>query len=230
MRHHFFDDWLIHAPSEWAHNVILEAVLSLIADVGMTLNFSKCVIGVKEEEFVGVKISNEGYQPLEDGIIAVQEFHQPANKNEVHSFFGLANYFAAYVPNFATLSHPLRALLKKNAVFQWGVPEESAFQNLKYAIVQAPVLGFFRSDVETLVIADASPVGLGGILAQIHDGKPRAIRYASHALSEVEQRYSQTEKEAYSLVYICEKFQFFSSGKTLSPADGPQSLDLQIWR
>jgi len=41
-----------------------------------------CVIGVKEVEFVGVKISKEGYQPLEDCIIAVQEFRQPANKNK----------------------------------------------------------------------------------------------------------------------------------------------------
>lgn len=38
---------------------------------------------------------------------------------------------------------------------------------------------------------DASPVGLGVVLIQVQDKEPQAIRYATQALNEVQQRYSQ---------------------------------------
>ena len=51
-------------------------------------------------------------------------------------------------------------------------------------------MSYFNPAQETKVIVDASPVGLRGILAQ--DGK--IISYTSRALSDVESRYSQTER------------------------------------
>ena len=38
------------------------------------------------------------------------------------------------------------------------------------------------------------------VLTQLQDGEWRAISYASRNLTEVERRYSQTEKEALALV------------------------------
>ena len=50
---------------------------------------------------------------------------------------------------------------------------------------------------------DASPTGLGAILSQYTKGQPdatRVVAYAIRCLTEVEQQYSQTEKEALPLV------------------------------
>ena len=44
---------------------------------------------------------------------------------------------------------------------------------------------------QTEIIVDASPVGLSGLLTQ--EGK--VLSYASRALSDVERRYSQIERE-----------------------------------
>ena len=57
-------------------------------------------------------------------------------------------------------------------------------------------MSYFNPAQETEVIVDASPVGLGGLLVQ--DGK--VISYASRALSDVESRYSQTEREMPAIV------------------------------
>ena len=91
--------------------------------------------------------------------------------------------------------------------------QKEAFKKLKGKVADATALGFFTKDAKTTVVADASPVGLGAVLIQ---GKkeevPRAIRYASKALSDVEKRYTQTEKEALALVWACENFQIYLLG------------------
>ena len=55
-------------------------------------------------------------------------------------------------------------------------------------------------------MADASPVGLGAVLTQLRGSEWRVNGYASRRLSDVEWRYSQTEKEALALVWACERF------------------------
>ena len=63
------------------------------------------------------------------------------------------------------------------------------------------------------VIADASPVGHGAILLQEQQGTLRVTSFASRTLSDVEQRYSQTEKEALALVWACERFSMYLIGR-----------------
>ena len=62
------------------------------------------------------------------------------------------------------------------------------------------------------MIADATPVGLGAVLVQEKNGESRAVCYASRSLSQVERRYSQTEKEALALVWACERFDLYLCG------------------
>ena len=66
------------------------------------------------------------------------------------------------------------------------------------------------------IIADASPVGLGAVLTQLQDGLWRVISYASRSLSDVECRYSKTEKKTLGLVWACKRFSLHVFGKNLS--------------
>ena len=61
---------------------------------------------------------------------------------------------------------------------------------------------------------DASPVSLGAILAQREDDstEPRIIAHASRALTPVEMRYSQIEREALAIVWGCERFHLLLYG------------------
>jgi len=72
---------------------------------------------------------------------------------------------------------------------------------------------YLNVNSRTRVVADASPVGLGAVLTQLHESEWRVIRYASRRLSDVELRYSQTEKEALALVWACEHFNMYVFGR-----------------
>ena len=69
-------------------------------------------------------------------------------------------------------------------------------------------MAYFDINKETIVTVDASPVGISAILAQegLGGNDCRVVAYASRALSPVEKRYSQTEKEALSIVWAVEHF------------------------
>ncbi len=64
-------------------------------------------------------------------------------------------------------------------------------------------MSYFDPHQTTQVIVVASPVGLGALLVQ----NDKVICYASCILSDVETRYSQTEKEMFAVVWAVEHFQ-----------------------
>ena len=71
---------------------------------------------------------------------------------------------------------------------------------------------FDRNAEGTRLITGTSPVGLGAVPTQVQEGQERVIAYASRALTEVERRYSQTEREALGLVWGCERFHMYLYG------------------
>ena len=47
------------------------------------------------------------------------------------------------------------------------------------------------------------------VLVQLEGDSWRVIAYASCNMTDVERRYSQTEKEALALVWVCERFNLY---------------------
>jgi len=94
-----------------------------------------------------------------------------------------------------------------------GTEQQGAFDALKDSLANAETLAYFDSNAEeTKLITDASPVGLGAVLTQVRGGCERVVTYASHSLTDVERRYSQTEREALGLVWGCERFHVYLYG------------------
>ena len=103
--------------------------------------------------------------------------------------------------------------LNLNCPFEWGTEQQSAFDALKNSLANAETLAYFDSNAEeTKLITDASPVGLGAVLTQVQGGCERVVAYASRSLTDVERRYSLTEKEALGLVWGCERFHVYLYG------------------
>ena len=115
----------------------------------------------------------------------------------------MSNYCSQFIPDYATITAPLRELTKKNTPFQWSEACQEAYDKLKDVLTSSPVVSYFDVNKESIVLVDASPVGLSAILAQRapHSEETKLIAYASRSLTDVETRYSQTEKEALAIVW-----------------------------
>ena len=156
---------------------------------------------------LGMVLSENGIGLTESKMKAISEAREPQNKSEGHSFLGLVQYCGQFIPNLATKTEPLRQILKKNTEFLWNEPQQKAFLELKEELKHPRTLAYFdQNATKTQIIAYASPVGLGSVLVQEQNGQMRIIAYASKSLTDVERRYSQTEREALSLVWACEHF------------------------
>lgn len=147
-----------------------------------------------------------------DKIDAIRSFRSPTTGEEVRSFLGLVNYVGSFIPNLATISFPLCELTKHNVPFRWTEEEQNAFDFIIDQMTCVGNLAHFDPKLKTRVVADASPVGLGAILLQYFEGKPRVVLYASKSLTDTEKRYAQTEKEALALVWAVERFQIYLLG------------------
>ena len=183
-----------------------------LKEKNLTLNAEKCKFHMTKLVFMGLMLTTKGIGPTEEKVKAIVEAREPQNVSEVRSFLGLANYNARFIPDFATVTEPSRRLTKKGVCFKFGGEQRKAFNELKSRLASAETLGYFNKDARTLIIADASPVGLGAVLVQEQQGRKRVISYASKSLSDVEKRYSQTEKEALAVVWACERFHVYLYG------------------
>ena len=89
-------------------------------------------------------------------------------------------------------------------------------------------MGYFDLSKDTYVTVDASPMGISAILTQCESGSDdhRVIAYASRSLSAAESRYSQTEKEALSIVWAVEHFHIFLYGKDFTLVTDHKPLEI----
>lgn len=89
----------------------------------------------------------------------------------------------------------------------WQKEKQQAFCESKRLLTRAPVLVHYDSKKELLLSCDASPYGVGTVLAHIEsDGRERPVAFASRHLLPAEQNYSQVDREALALVFGVTKF------------------------
>lgn len=209
----YIDDIIIFGTNERDHDEAVQKVKDVIKVNNIFLNEEKCVWKTQQVKFLGHILSEKGIEVDPEKVTTILSFRHPKNKEETRSFLGLVTYVGKFIPDLANRTDPLRRLLKKESKFNWGELETKAFEDLKQQLAKIPNLSYFDPNNKTRLIADASPVALGAVLLQFDTaGEPKIISFASRSLSDVEKRYSQTEKESLALVWAVEKFYFYLAG------------------
>ena len=139
---------------------------------------------------------------------------RPVDRKGVRSVLGMAGYYRRFVPLYAEVAEPLIRLLKKENDFVWGKEQDRAFNALKRALTQPPVLSFPDPKQKQILTTDGSAQGLSAILSQVpfEGGEETVVAYASRVIRGAEQAYAATHLEALALVWACNKFRHYLAG------------------
>ena len=209
------DDILIFGATQYQHDERIREVLRILQKENVTLNAKKCQFSVQEVKFLGQTINESGISPDQDKVKAIIDMPEPKYVSGIRRFLGMINQLGKFTPHLAEITKPMRDLLSKKNDWTWGHTQQRCFAQLIETLTSAPVLALYNANRETTLYANASSYGLGAVLMHKQpDGELRPIAYASRAMSGIEQRYAQIEKEALATTWACERYSNFLIGKT----------------
>ena len=218
----YLDDMIIFGKTEEEFIVNMELLFQRLRKVNLTCNPKKCRFGLSEIEYVGHTLNKDGWTFSRSQIDRVLDWPMPENKGEMKQFLGLCNYFHTHVKDMSTLTNPLSDLVysEDNVTYtkrqratriEWDEKSRLAFQDLKEAIDNLPLLHFIDVRAPIYLETDASDYGIGGVLYQIDnsDEKPvKIIEFFSKSLSGQLRNWSTPDKEAYAIYYAFVKYDY----------------------
>ena len=125
------DDIIIAASTIEEHDHILQQVLDRATEHNVKLNFDKFQLRVNTVNYLGSVITHEGMKPDPTKVKAIAEMPMPCDKPAVLRLLGMINFLAPHIPNMATITAPLRDLIKTEVHFQWGPEADKAWKQIK---------------------------------------------------------------------------------------------------
>ena len=202
----YLDDIIVFGGSFDEELERLEVVLRRLRAANLKLSPKKCLFFQSEVPFLGNIVGRDGVKTDPQKVAAVQDWPVPTCVADVKSFVGLCTYYRRFVKQFAQIASPLHQLTRKGARFEWSATCQVAFDSLKRALVEAPVLPYPDPASPYLLDTDASAEGLGAVLSQVKDGKECVVAYYSAKFTDPEKNYCVTRKELLAIVKSTEHF------------------------
>ena len=200
----YLDDVIVFSRTVEDHFKHMDDVLSSLHAAGVTLKLAKCEFFTNTVKYLG-HIIRPGTLSIDEIVTkSIREIALPTNQTELRSFLGLCNVYRRFVRNFTQIAAPLNELLKKGKPVQlepFNKLEVEAFEGLKSAISNPPILALPKPGLPYSVDTDASDVQIGAALFQEHDNVRKPIGFWSRTLHAAERNYSTSEKECLAVVW-----------------------------
>ncbi|KAK3249797.1 hypothetical protein CYMTET_40794 [Cymbomonas tetramitiformis] len=219
----FMDDTIVYSPDFDSHVKHVRQFLQRCRDHQFFIRPSKVELFVRSIDFIGHHISEAGISIIEDRIRAVMAIQPPVSygptvgkqplrrmakdgKSSLRSFLGMVGQFRRFIPKFSEIAEPLNRLLKDNAEFVWESEQQKAFDNLKSAICNAPVLQLPDQKLPSIMEVDGLGTHVGQVVLQDQGKGMKPCGYHSVTLSDTQRRWPIPEIELFAIV---EGFRFF---------------------
>ncbi|CAK8692643.1 unnamed protein product [Clavelina lepadiformis] len=225
----YLDDVIVYGRSFEEHLERLKLVFERIKAAGLTLKPTKCTLFNAEVHFLGHVVSRRGVKCDPNKTKAVVEWPIPRCVKHVRQFVGLTSYYRKFIKNYANIAAPLHKLTEKGKKFSWTKECQTAFENLKGALVSSPVLRYPDFNNSFILDTDASDLVIGCVLSQNVSGGEHVVAYGSRSLSKSERNYSTTRKELLAIVYASKLFRCYLLGNKFLLRTDHSSLRW-LWR
>lgn len=214
----YLDDILIYSSTKEEHIALVREVLSRLSRNRLLAKPEKCVFHEKSVSFLGYTISDLGVSIAKDKVETILQWPIPRSRKELKSFLGTASFSRKFIENFSAIVAPLQQLDNKtirSLEGHWSTSCDEAFERLKTAMVNTPVLRHVDFNLPFIVETDASDFALGAVLLQpehLNSDLYRPVSYASRKLSSAERNYSVYDKELLGIIFAFGKWHSYLYG------------------
>lgn len=165
---------------------------------------SKCSFAHNKLEYLGHIISDQGVATDCTKTQAMMQWPIPTNVSELRGFLRLTGYYREFVKHYNMLAKPLTVLLQKKN-FQWSAEAQDAFDRLKRAMSQTPMLALPDFKQPFSIEIGACDTRIGAVLTQ--NGHP--VAYYIKALSSINQKLPIYENEFLAIMMAIEKWRSY---------------------
>ncbi|GFW85205.1 transposon Tf2-6 polyprotein [Trichonephila clavipes] len=162
----YIDDSILFTKTIDEHFALLGKVLERFERIQLKFNPGKCQFLTKSSKFLGFVVTPEGILIDKHKSISINEFPVLTDQKQIKSFLGCCNFYRRYIKNFTKRALPLTNLLRKDTPFEWTCETQAAFDDIKEAILNLPVLSLPDPDAELQITTGASSHGIGAVLEQ----------------------------------------------------------------
>ena len=119
----YFNDILAACQHEFdKHLEQINKILEKFKGASIQINLPKSVLCQKQLEWLGFRLSQEGYQLIPDRIQGILDIALLRNKKEVQMYCTMVNFIQNYIKNRAEMLEPLTRLTKDSE--PWAQKEE----------------------------------------------------------------------------------------------------------
>ena len=199
---YYVDDIVVATHGDADHHLtVLRDVMLTLATAHLTVNPKKLQLLRRSVRLLGFNVSPSGLTLCESRVEAILSMGQPKTKLHLQRALGVFNFVSRFIPDYAAITAPLVALTAKNARFQWGSDQESAWAQLLTATKKAPILAFYHPRLPVVLETDGSLLGVGAVLYQpTPTGETNFLGFWSKRLSEAQRRHwTAGESEFYAI-------------------------------
>ena len=183
----FIDDIVIYSKSLADHLRHVSLVLQALENVGMTVSESKCHFAYHSIELLGRRVSRLGLSTQPEKVEAIMKLPYPRTIGEAAEIYGQFNYHRDFIKDFSEIALPITkamsptggrsarkdpkkpamklspkdyARIRSNTAYPDRPEIRNAFQLLKEALSNAPVLAHPDFEKEFILYSDACRKGV----------------------------------------------------------------------
>lgn len=221
----YLDDIIIATDTFEQHISLIREVGQRLRRANLSISRDKSKFCMRKLNYLGYVINEHGINVNPDKVSAIVNYPSPTCVKDVRRLMGMITWYSRFIPLFADRASAITDLLKKNKkTFVWTEAAESALNELKTALISAPVLSTPDFTKPFIIQADASDKGVGAVLVQGEALNEKVITYMSQKLSPAQEKYSTTEKECLAVILAVEKFRPYIEGVRFTVVSDHASL------
>jgi hypothetical protein len=231
----FIDDVFIRSNHKEGMIKMVELFFEFCEDHHLILSRKKASIMKKYLRTLGFVVSKEGKHLDPSRIASLLEMHLPRSKETLHSMLSSFTFVRMFIPNFALLAAPLYEATKGiiwkgpqsgkaqgikivDPEFIWTDQMMRAFEQLRNALLEAPILVTPDWTLPLFLSVDASMRGEGWVLWQLittSDGAKIAVAilYGSRKYGDSERKWETTRQEATAIRSALEDVEEYVFGR-----------------